>query len=180
MVQSDVRVSAPRVPIIERLERAFATALKAVSGLLIASMLLVLLMAVIGRKIGVSFSWYDEVAAILLAWLTYIGAALVALHRGHIGMGNIVDATGGTLRAALLVVRAVIISIFFLTLAWHGYKVMEAMSGFALITVPWMPVAVTQSIIPIGSVLFILAEVLATRRALLAIEPLGKSEEVPA
>ena len=35
--------------------------------------------AVVYRKLGESLSWYDEVAAIGLAWVPYYGAALAAL-----------------------------------------------------------------------------------------------------
>ena len=30
------------------------------------------------RKAGASLTWYDEIASILLAWVTYYGAALAA------------------------------------------------------------------------------------------------------
>ena len=39
------------------------------------------LVAVFYRKFGASLSWYDEVASIMLAWITYYGAALAALRR---------------------------------------------------------------------------------------------------
>ena len=42
------------------------------------------------RKAGASLVWYDEVASIMLAWLTYYGAALAALSRSHIGMPTLV------------------------------------------------------------------------------------------
>ena len=45
--------------------------------------------AVIARLLGQSFSWYDEVAAIMLAWITYYGSALAALHRRHIGFDTV-------------------------------------------------------------------------------------------
>jgi TRAP-type C4-dicarboxylate transport system permease small subunit len=165
---------------IEAFEQGFDRVLKALSGLLVAGMLGVLLLAVTGRKLGISFSWYDEVAAILLAWLTYIGAALVALHRGHIGMGSLAEGGPPALRVFLVLLRSALITGFFLVLAWHGWKVMQAMAGFSLITVPWIPVAASQSIIPIGALLFILAECLATRRVLLGLPRLGDGEEVPA
>ena len=152
--------------ILADVERRYDLMLKGASGVFTCAMLAVLLLGVSSRKLGISLPWYDEVAAILLAWLTYIGAALVALHDGHIGMDNLAAKTRGGLGTALVVIRAALICLFFIVLAWQGVKVVKVMSGFNLITVPWLPVAVTQSIIPIGSILFIISEVLVTRRKL--------------
>lgn len=154
---------------VSAFERRYDLALKSVSGLFTCAMLVVLLLGVSSRKLGIGLPWYDEVAAILLAWLTYIGAALVALHGSHIGMDNLVVRARGALRTGLIVLRAALICLFFIVLAWHGIRVMQVMSGFNLITVPWMPVAVVQGIIPLGSALFILSEALATRRQLLGL-----------
>ena len=45
----------------------------------------VVVLAVVFRKAGASLVWYDEVAAIMLAWLTYYGAALAALQARALG-----------------------------------------------------------------------------------------------
>ena len=44
-------------------------------------------------------SWYDELASVLLAWLTFYGSALASVKRAHIGCPELVDACRG-LRAA--------------------------------------------------------------------------------
>ncbi len=49
----------------------------------------VVVVAVIYRLLGSSLAWYDEVAAILLAWITYYGSALAALRRRHIGFDSV-------------------------------------------------------------------------------------------
>ena len=41
----------------------------------------VVIFAVLARITGNSVSWYDEIAAIQLAWLTYYGGAYAALHK---------------------------------------------------------------------------------------------------
>ena len=53
---------------------------------LLASLAVIVLMGVTYRKLGISMVWYDEVASIALAWLTYYGAALAALNgqRNHL------------------------------------------------------------------------------------------------
>ena len=49
----------------------------------------VVIIAVVARITGNSVSWYDEIAAIQLSWLTYYGGAYAALHRRHIGFDTV-------------------------------------------------------------------------------------------
>ena len=49
----------------------------------------VVIFAVVARITGNSVSWYDEIAAIQLSWLTYYGGAYAALHRRHIGFDTV-------------------------------------------------------------------------------------------
>jgi TRAP-type C4-dicarboxylate transport system permease small subunit len=46
-------------------------------------------------------------------------------------------------------------------LAWTGWEVVVLLEGDKLISLPWMPVQFTQSVIPIGAALFILAQLLS-------------------
>ena len=50
------------------------------------------LYAVVTRYAWRTPSWYDEVAAIMLVWLTYYAGALAALKRGHIGVDGVLAA----------------------------------------------------------------------------------------
>ncbi|HMB77205.1 MAG TPA: TRAP transporter small permease subunit, partial [Kiloniellaceae bacterium] len=67
------------------LRRGLEVTLQTVLFSLVVSLTAVVVIAVVYRKLGASLAWYDEVASILLAWVTYYGAALAALNRGHIG-----------------------------------------------------------------------------------------------
>ena len=49
-------------------------------------------LGVVFRALGRSLVWYDEVASVLLAWLTFYGAALASVKRAHIGCPELVDA----------------------------------------------------------------------------------------
>ena len=63
-------------------------------GVVMALMVILFLEVMIGvvfRMAGHSLSWYDEVASILLAWLTFYGSALASLRRSHIGCPEIVE-----------------------------------------------------------------------------------------
>jgi TRAP-type C4-dicarboxylate transport system permease small subunit len=118
----------------------------------------VVIVAVIYRKSGASLSWYDEVASILLAWITYYGSALAALRRGHIGFDGVILALPIRWRAAAVIVAEVLVIGFFVIMAWAGLEILKVLEGSTLISLTWVPVQLTQSVIPIGAVLFILAE----------------------
>ena len=119
------------------------------------------IVAVTARISGESFSWYDEVAAIMLAWITYYGSALAALKRRHIGFDTVLLALPMPWRVwALLLAEAVVIG-FFALLAWAGWEVLMVLEGMTLISLTWVPIQVTQSVIPIGAVLFIICELLS-------------------
>lgn len=132
--------------------------------LLVAALVLVVVAGVVFRKLGASLVWYDEVASILLVWLTYYGSCLVALDRAHIGFPNLVRSLNPRLARVLVFVREIVVIGFFVVLAWAGWRVLLVLEGNYLVSLPWMPTQLTQSVIPIGSVLFIMAELLSLLR----------------
>lgn len=119
------------------------------------------IVGVASRKAGFSLVWYDEVAAILLAWLTYYGAALAALRRAHLGFPNLVRRAPLPTRRALVVFREIAIIGFFALTAWLGVGLMDAVGGTFLVSLPWLPAQIVYSAIPIGATLFIVAELTA-------------------
>lgn len=121
----------------------------------------VVVVAVVYRKLGASLSWYDEIASVLLAWVTYYGAALAALKRSHIGFDDVLLALPKKARGAAVIVAEVLVLFFFALLAWSGVAVLQILQGETLVSLTWVPVSVTQSIIPIGATLFIIAELLS-------------------
>lgn len=132
-----------------------------VVGITVALALLVVV-GVASRKAGYSLVWYDEVAAILLAWVTYYGAALAALHRAHLGLPNLVRRAPRPARLVLGVLREGAIIGFFALAAWMGVDLMAALGGTFLVSLPWLPAQIVYSAIPIGAVLFIVAELTVT------------------
>ena len=70
---------------LDRLRRILERFLEIWVVFLVSALTVIVVLAVIWRKAGASFVWYDEVASIMLAWITYYGAALAALKRAHIG-----------------------------------------------------------------------------------------------
>ena len=128
---------------------------------LLAAITVIVLMGVTYRKLGIPLVWYDEVASIALAWLTYYGAALAALKRAHIGFPGFINALKPNVRVPMVILGELIIVVFFGILAWNGYQVLVILEGDTMISLPWVPTQLTQSIIPIGAVCFILAQMLS-------------------
>ncbi|MDH3228276.1 MAG: TRAP transporter small permease subunit [Alphaproteobacteria bacterium] len=154
------------MPVLARLEYWFERLLELIVMLLTSGLAVIVLLAVIYRKAGASFVWYDEVASIMLAWLTYYGAALAALKRAHIGFPGVVEAMPRKWRLAAVIAGEAIIIGFFALLAWVGWEVLLVLEGSYLISLPTVSNQFTQSVIPIGAVLFILAQLLSLPRTL--------------
>jgi TRAP-type C4-dicarboxylate transport system permease small subunit len=131
-----------------------------------AALAIVVVVGVVFRKSGASLIWYDEIASILLAWLTYYGAALAALNRAHIGMPTLVDRMKGVQRTAIVLFGEVCTLAFFGVLTWAGIRVLTVLGGTTLVSLPSVPMSLAQSVIPIGSVLFIGAQLLSLPDAL--------------
>lgn len=117
-------------------------------------------LGVIFRSIGHALIWYDEVASVLLAWLTFYGAALASVKRAHIGCPELLDAMAWRARRAFNIVAELIVIAFFGLLGWVGASVLPVLATDALVSLPSIPMSVVQSVIPISAALIVLAEVL--------------------
>ncbi len=151
---------------LDQIRRGLERFLEAVVLFLIAALAAVVVVGVGFRKVGAALVWYDEVASILLAWLTYYGAALAALKRAHIGFPTVMAALPDRVRMPLFLVGEVVILTFFAVAAWAGWRVLVILEGTALVSLPWVPARVAQSVIPIGAVLYIVAQLLSAPEAL--------------
>lgn len=126
---------------------------------LVAALAMIVFVGVVFRKMGASLVWYDEVASVTLCWLTYYGSSLAALRRAHIGFPRWVSSLSTPWRRAMLLLRAAVVVAFFAVVAWAGWRVVGALDGFYMVSLPEVPQQFTQSVIPIGAVLFMLAEI---------------------
>lgn len=147
--------------LITRIGTLLGRLLEATVIFLMVALTTVVVVAVVYRKLGASLTWYDEVASIMLAWLTYYGAALAALRRSHIGFDGLVLALPMRLRMGFVVLSEVVVIAFFATLAWTGWQVLIVLEGMSLVSLTDVSVQFTQSVIPIGGALFILCELLS-------------------
>jgi TRAP-type C4-dicarboxylate transport system permease small subunit len=112
------------------------------------------------RALGNSLSWYDEVAVILLAWLTFYGSALAALKRAHIGFPGLVRSMRPRYRVPTVIAGKALVLGFLALLGWIGFSILDVLATDYLISLPAISVAWAQSVIPISCVMFIVAELL--------------------
>jgi TRAP-type C4-dicarboxylate transport system permease small subunit len=123
-------------------------------------------LGVVYRTIGASLVWYDEVASILLAWLTFYGSALAAVKRSHIGCPELVAMLPASARVGMRLLADILFIGFFIVVGWSGYAVLGVLETDHLISLPDVPVAWVQSVVPISAVLIIVAELLSIPLAL--------------
>lgn len=147
--------------LLTQTNRIASRLLEWITVLLMVGLTIVVIVAVIARLMGQSFSWYDEVAAIMLAWITYYGSALAALHRRHIGFDSVLLAIPSRYRMIAVLVGEALVLLFFVLMARAGFQVLEVLEGDTLTSLTWVPVQLTQSVIPIGAILFIICQLLS-------------------
>ncbi|MDA8108005.1 MAG: TRAP transporter small permease [Betaproteobacteria bacterium] len=151
---------------LERLRRAFERLLELIVIFLMVVLAAEVTLGTAYRTFGAPLVWYDEVASVLLAWLTYYGSALAALKRAHIGFPGLVAALPPAMRLPLTLLGECLVIGFFALLAWVGWQVLGVLATDTLVTLPEVSVAYTQSVIPIGAGLYILAELFNLPRVL--------------
>ena len=117
-------------------------------------------LGIVYRTVGQSLVWYDEVASVLLAWLTFYGSALASVKRGHIGCPEVVDQLPPQAKRWVGIFSQVLVILFFALLGWVGLSILPVLATDALESLPWVPMSFVQSVIPISSALILLAETL--------------------
>jgi TRAP-type C4-dicarboxylate transport system permease small subunit len=143
---------------MDAFQRLFDRALEIVAATMMTIVTLIIVAGFMFRWAGHSLVWYDEVAAISLCWLTYYGGALAALRGAHIGFPGLVNAMPANWRVVATFFASAITIFFFGLLAYMGLQVVQILKGDTLVSIPEVSLQVTQSVIPITSALFVVAE----------------------
>ncbi|WP_146588679.1 TRAP transporter small permease [Puniceibacterium confluentis] len=141
---------------------------------LIETICLALLLALTGaviyattmRYLGASPSWYDEIASVLLAWLTYFGATYAVFLRQHMGFSGLVSALPRRAAIAVALFSEGLVLTYFAITGWFGYAVLRVAAYDSLLSLRWMTLDIVQSVIPITAVLMIIGTILTMPRAL--------------
>ena len=146
---------------VPRVRAGVERTLEWIAILLMAALATVVVVAVIFRKAGAALVWYDEVAAILMAWLTFYGAGLATLKRAHIGFPRLVQAMPPRARLTALAAREVVVLGFFAMLAVAGWQVTVGLAGTYLVSLPTVSRSLSASAVLLGALACMVAEVLS-------------------
>jgi C4-dicarboxylate transporter, DctQ subunit len=142
------------------IRRRYEQVLEAIVLVLMIALTILVIFGAAFRYLGSALTWYDEIASIGLVWLTYYGSALAALRGAHIGVPGLVNAMPPRLRLVATVVAEAVVLMFFVLLAIYGVQVLIVLQGEHLVTLPEVSTELTQSAIPIGAALFVIAELM--------------------
>ena len=150
---------------IDRLARILRIILEVVTIGLVVALALVVVAAVIARyAFNASFVWYDEVASVMLAWITFYGAGLAALRRRHLGFAGVMMALPRGARIAAFVAGELVVYAVFGAFAYAGWLVLGIFGSETMVSLD-VPLSVTQSALPIGAAIVILAQMLSASQA---------------
>jgi len=153
---SDAAASLPAAS--NRFRERYGRLLEWVVGGLMVILAVEVTLGVVFRTMGHALSWYDEVASVLLAWLTFYGSALASVKRAHIGCPEIIDLMPWRLRRAFGIFAQLLVIAFFVLLGWVGAIILPVLHGDSLVSLPWLPISIVQSVIPISALLIVIAE----------------------
>jgi TRAP-type transport system small permease protein len=152
--------------VLDELRRRYERLLEWIVIGLMAILFVEVTLGVVYRTLGASLVWYDEVASILLAWLTFYGSALAAAKRAHIGCPEVIAMLPPGVRVAARALADLLFVAFFLLVGWVGYRILGVLETDHLVSLPSVPVSWVQSVLPISAVLIVLAEILTLPLAL--------------
>ena len=142
------------------LRAAYGRFLEWVVGLLMVVLFLEVTAGVVFRTIGHPLVWYDEVASMLLAWLTFYGSALASFKRGHIGCPEIIDMMPAGMRRVFSIFAQLVVIGFFALVGYMGAVILPILATDSMSSVPAVTMDILQSVIPISAVLILIAEIM--------------------
>jgi TRAP-type C4-dicarboxylate transport system permease small subunit len=140
-----------------RVRQIYDRILEVIAVVMIVAVTVIVVLGFGFRWAGESLVWYDEVASIALAWLTYYASALAALRGAHLGFPGMVNVLPPNLRVAATLLASGVTIFFFVLLGVVGVQVMQVIAGITLVSLPEVSQTLVMSAIPITSVLFVLA-----------------------
>ena len=145
---------------MDSFRRFYDRLLEVIAVVLIVAVTLIVVLGFSYRWAGYSLVWYDEVASISLAWLTYFASALAAMRGAHLGFPGLVNSFPSNLRVVATLFSSGVTIFFFVLMAWVGTKLLPIIAGITLVSIPEVSQGIVMAAIPIASAMFVLAELL--------------------
>jgi TRAP-type C4-dicarboxylate transport system permease small subunit len=145
---------------METFRRFYDRLLEVIAVALIIGVTAIVVLGFTYRWAGQSLVWYDEVASISLAWLTYFASALAAMRGAHLGFSGLVNSLPAGLRVAATLFSSGVTIFLFVLMAWVGARLLPIIAGITLVSIPEVSQAAVMAAIPVASAMFVLAELL--------------------
>jgi TRAP-type C4-dicarboxylate transport system permease small subunit len=152
------QAGGPQPGAAERFRAAYGTALEWLVIVLMVVLAAEVTLGIAFRTAGRALVWYDEVAAHLLAWLTFYGSALASVKRAHISCPELVEQAAPAVRRALNILAQLLVIAFFALLGYVGATILPVLATDNLVSLPAVPMSIVQSVIPISAALILVAE----------------------
>ena len=148
---------------LERFDRFFVRANRALIGVMMLVMFVLVFVNVLGRYgIGRSWAAAEEISTFLMIWVAYLGAGLALREGRHAAIDMLQDRLPIGLRRGLRTLLGVVIVVFFGVLAWLGAR-MSAFGWSQETIATQMPTGIPYLAIPLGSLVFCMHLVLTFR-----------------
>jgi TRAP-type C4-dicarboxylate transport system permease small subunit len=97
----------------------------------VASVMMVTLISVFGWLVYGRYvlnqtpTWVEQVALLLIVWITFLGAAVGIRHGSHLAVDFILNSTPPAIRKLGLIICAIALIFFGIMLSWQGYEMFE-------------------------------------------------------
>lgn len=135
------------------------------------------LLAVFSRYVlNDSVPWADELPALALIWLTFLGAAVLARRNENLSFDGVSAALPESIQRILEIFNGILILIFLGILVYYGWLLTAQTWDRSAVTLP-ISMGWVRLIVPISGVLMMLVYTVRVVRAALGL-PLAESEDV--
>lgn len=135
-------------------------ALQAITIGLIVVLAVIVLMGVGFRYSGNSLIWYDEVAIVLLAWITFSGASLAVLRNAHLGFNGLLYGVPKSAGLALFFLNEIVFLGVFAVVLWGSWVILGIFGNDTMTTLRWVPRWFTQGVVPVSAAVMMLGRIL--------------------
>jgi len=142
------------------LTRVLDVTLQVLTVTLIVVLACVVVAGVTFRYSGNSLIWYDELASVMLAWITFSGAALASLRNSHLGFSGLLFGLPLKGRLILFGLVETITVVVFGIVAWAGWAILEFMAGDVMTTLRFIPKPFVHGIVPVSAAIIVIGRFL--------------------
>ena len=101
---------------------------------LVAALALVVNLQIVARYVlGAPYVWPEEVSRLILVWLSFLASAALIRRGGDIAVDTFTSMMSPPMRRGLLIVRDLLMIGVFLLVAFHGFRLVQAVAGMPLV-----------------------------------------------